>query len=114
MASYSPVYSAAFIEYSAATPNESFDVPAGFTAVIREFTTYDEAGGFITWCYIQNSAAAPGFVVASLQGVGVAQYDHWQGRIVVPGGGIISINASVLGNDGQIYVGGYLIRNVLP
>jgi len=111
--SYSPVFSSQFIVYTSATPNSSFDVPVGYTAVVRQATCYQDIGGYDFGVFLQNSEAAPSLQFVNLKDVGLAVADQWQGRIVVPGGGVIFILWSELGSSPQFYVGGYLLRNTL-
>lgn len=113
MPSYSPVYSGAFIQYTPSTPNTAFDVPEGFTAVIRQISAAQDIGGWILNVFIQDSEAAPGLVIAELGQVGSVNYAAQEGRWVCPGGGIISVSLTELGSDVAIYVGGYLLRNTL-
>lgn len=112
MASYSPVFSSQFILYSDATPNSSFIVPTGFTAVVRDFTAYANVSGTLCNLLIGDSSLAPDVTVASLELVGIASYGQWIGRVVVPENGIIEIYSGSLVTGLQVYVGGYLLRNV--
>lgn len=109
---YSAVYSQQFIVRWGGDPLPAYEVPAGFTAVIRDFSFYSGAAGDIMRLYIQNSAAAPQVVAAMLEGTGAPEYQQWQGRVVVPAGGFISLAESVVGDEADVYVGGYLLRNV--
>jgi len=111
--SYSPVFSAAFIQYTASTPNSEFEVPAGFTAVVRQVSAYQDIGGYDLGVFLQDDADAPTLQFVSLKDVDIATCTYWEGRIVVPETGIISILWSELGATPQFYVGGYLLRNTL-
>lgn len=113
MPSYSPVFSAAFVQYTTATPNASFDVPAGFTAVIRQISAAQNIGGWILQVYIADAVGAPGIQIVEIGQVGDFNYVAQEGRWVVPGGGAIEIVLSELGSDTSVYVGGYLLRNTL-
>lgn len=113
MASYSPVYSAQFVVRHSGDPLVPFIVPDGFTAVIRDFTVFSSAAGLIAQVQIQDSAEAPAVVVAQLGELDVAAYGQWQGRIVLPAPGIINVSLTEVGASAGIYVGGYLLRNVL-
>lgn len=113
MPSYSPVYSQAFIQYTSATPNSSFDVPDGFTAVVRQVVAYQDIGGYALGVFLKDSEAAPSLQFVSFSDVAIATCTYWSGRIVVPGGGEIFILWSELGATPQFYVGGYLLRNAL-
>lgn len=88
-------------------------MPAGFTAVIRDYTLYSSAGGAVSTCRIQNDDEAPVITFASLSAVGPGASDQWTGRIVVPEAGIISIFLSTVLTSAAVYVGGYLLRNVV-
>lgn len=113
MPSYSPVFSQGFIYYTDATPNSQFEVPSGFTAVIRDATLWVELGAAVVQVYIQLDEEAPGVTVIQLSGVGEPSYDSWQGRIMVPAGGIITYYVSDVDLNTHGYVGGYLLRNTL-
>lgn len=104
-----PVYSSQLILGSDSTGYPSFDVPADFVAVIRDASQWDISGGAITEVVVQNSGAAPGIVVARLSDAGVATYSQWQGRVVVPPGGIISVTVTSVFARPDVYVGGYLL-----
>jgi hypothetical protein len=111
--SYSPVFSQGFIYYTDSSPNTAFQVPEGFTAVVRECDVLTTAGD--TWASfnVQASDIAPVVGFALLNAVGLANSQHWEGRVVCPGGGTISIYQNTLGVGANIYVGGYLLRNTL-
>lgn len=113
MPSYSPVFSSQFIVYSDSTPNSSFIVPAGFTAVIRDMTGYANVSATLLHLLIGDSSLAPAVTVASIELAGVGTYGQWTGRVVVPEDGIIEIYSGSLVSGLQVYVGGYLLRNVI-
>lgn len=113
MPSYSPVFSQAFVQYTASTPNASFEVPAGFTAVVRQVSGWQDVGGYVLQLLFQDSEAAPSLTVASIEADGVANYAATEGRWALDEGGIMTIQASTLGATSSFYVGGYLLRNVL-
>lgn len=106
-----PVYSAQFILYTADTPNNEYIVPDGFTAVIRQISGYQAAGGWILQVNIQNSLIAPPVVIAVLNQEGVVNYVSTEGRWVVPEGGLMEVFFTTIGSTPTVYVGGYLIRN---
>lgn len=105
------VYSQAFIEYTHETPNNVFDVPEGFTAVIRQISTFQEIGGYSFQVVIQNSDEAPGLYIWSITGVSALESQATEGRWVVPSEGVIQVLASTVGSTPSFYVGGYLLRN---
>jgi hypothetical protein len=111
--SYSPVFSAPFLIYTDAAPNYTFEVPTAYTAVIRDFNVFCEVGGVAASVYIQDSEDAPACTVAFLQAEGALSYEQWQGRVVVPGGGLINLYVSSIDLETSAYVGGYLLRNTL-
>lgn len=113
MPSYSPVFSVPFIINNNLAPNTSFEVPTGYTAVIRQITCAQNVGDFIFYLTIQDSEAAPSVTVVLLQSLDVINYADWTGRIVVVEGGIMNIGYTVVGDDFSAYVGGYLLRNTL-
>jgi hypothetical protein len=113
VASYSPVFSSQFILHNESVPNDSFEVPAGFTAVIREVDLYSVAGESTLYLFIKNSDAAPGVTFTTLTVAGINQTAQWTGRVVVPAGGSIVAETASLGTEDQFYVGGYLLRNTL-
>lgn len=113
MPSYSPVFSAAFIEYTPETRGNTFLVPAGFTAVVRECSCFQDIGAFLYTVDIQNDLAAPALTVFAVVQTGVVNYVRGEGRWVVPGGGQITAEVDTYGDDCNMYVGGYLLRNSL-
>lgn len=104
-----PVYSSPFIQYTSETPNDQYEVPSGFTAVIRQISIAqpDLATGW--WVYIQDSPEAPGLTIATGELSGFMNYGAAEGRWVVPEGGIITVNLESLGSTPSCYVGGYLL-----
>jgi hypothetical protein len=110
---YSPVYSAAFIQYTASTPNPSFEVPSDFTAVVRQVTCVQDIGAYNVNVNVQDSEAAPELVVFTALEVGTFELAAAEMRVVVPGGGLINVALSAIGDDPSVYVGGYLLRNVV-
>lgn len=113
MPSYSPVFSAPFILYTDGTPNNSFLVPEGFTAVVREVDVTTELGASAFVVYTADSEEAPGVAFVYLTTEGALQSQHWEGRVVVPGEGFIGLGQYTLGVGATAYVGGYLLRNTL-
>lgn len=113
MPSYSPVFSQDFINYNESDGDMAFEVPAGFTAVVRHADFSVEAGGSVFSLTKQNSGAAPTvqFFVATL--VGLLEHQQWDGRVVIPEGGILTLYQATLGVAAQVYAGGYLLRNTL-
>lgn len=113
MPSYSPVFSQGFLYYTNSTPNQTFDVPLGFTAVVREVIYYCEAGGGLAVTQIATGPGAPYVTISTLTIAGIETVASWTGRAVVPGGGSIYISGESIGLEDTIYVGGYLLRNSL-
>lgn len=113
MPSYSPVFSAAFIQYTPSTPNNEFLVPAGFTAVVRQVSAAQNIGGWVFEVSIQDATSAPPLVIVELGQVGDFNYVAQEGRWVAPEGATIIANLSALGSAISLYVGGYLLRNNL-
>lgn len=113
MPSYSPVFSAPLIQYTNATPNTSFEVPSGFTAVARFAAITQDYGGYAAGWYIQDSEAAPGIFFDYTSDLGLLECHQWQGRVVVPEGGFFGFTSSEFGSSLNAYLGGYLLRNTL-
>lgn len=111
--SYSPVYSVPFIEYTAAAPNETFLVPEGMTAVIRWAGGYVELGEDISNLWISGDLEAPKIYVAVLTPAGINTVSTWSGRVVALEGYTIGIDTANFGELSTVYVGGYLLRNVI-
>lgn len=101
------------VQYTSSTPNSSFEVPAGYTAVVRQWSCYQDIGGFIFYVVIYDSEDAPGITVVGAAQTGVVNFVSGEGRWVVPAGGFVNIGFSELGDNVQAYVGGYLLTNVL-
>lgn len=111
---YSPVFSTQFILYTDATPNLSYAVPAGATAVLRDATFYSTVAATLCQVNIQDSDEAEAVVVVSEEIAGVGVYAQWTGRVVVPGGGFINLELGSLAAGINAYVGGYLLQNQVP
>lgn len=105
------VYSSQLISYSATTPNQQFDVPDGFTCIVRDIDAYQNVGAWILTLSYGNSLVAPAITVVALQADGVVNYNQWRGRIVVPAGGFVRIDANVFDTSLGVYVGGYLLAD---
>lgn len=105
----SPVYSQAFILYTASTPNNSFEVPGGYTAVIRQISVASDISAWYTEVFIQDSMEAPALSIWLAYQAGTANYVSTEGRWVCPPGGIISLIMSDFGSVPSCYVGGYLL-----
>lgn len=108
---YSPVYSTPFIQYTKSTPNNEFLVPVGATAIIRQISATQDAGTYDFECVIADSEIAPYLVICYAHQLGALQQFQQEGRWVVPGGGLIAINATTVGLSPSFYVGGYLLPN---
>lgn len=106
-----PVWSQAFIQYTSETPNSSFAVPEGFTAIIRQWSAAQDIGGWLFAVNIQDSDEAPYLTIVRQEAAGVINYASGEGRWVVPSEGVISIFVSDVGDAPAFYVGGYLLRN---
>ncbi len=113
MPSYSPVFSEQFILYTDTSGATAFEVPASFTAVLRDASAYATIGGAEVTFSVQNSEDAPQVVVAQVNPAGIAAYDQWQGRVVIPEGGLLTLQEAIVGLGLEIYAGGYLLRNTL-
>jgi hypothetical protein len=111
---YSPVYSSPFIVYTPATPNEEFEVPAGYVADIREIDMYTSLGGGKLIVAFGDPVSGWYCNFASLYVAGVATSAQWTGHVVVPAGNIIALDVAALGVDDCAYVGGYLLTVVAP
>jgi len=81
--------------------------------VIRDVTYWADVAATLVQVAIQDDDAAPECVVVSLEALGVGTYQQWQGRVVVPAGGIITLTVGDLSAGSSVYVGGYLLRNTL-
>ena len=111
---YSPVYSAQFINYTDSSPNTLFDVPSGYTAVVRDIGFWCGGGESLIVVYFGNSPLAPEVTIAGTTQFGVNTLYHWSGRCVVPGGGVIGLYQQTLGVGATAYVHGYLLANTIP
>ena len=111
---YSPVYSAQFILYSASSPNEQFQVPAGYTAVVRQISYFVEASASFFSVNVANSSIAPETAIDGRTITGLLTSEHVSGHWVVPGGGFIVLYVQDVGSQPTVYVGGYLLTNSVP
>ena len=110
---YNPVYSQGFIYFIDATPTTTFDVPEQNTADIRQFLVTTEGAIGSVALQVANGPGAPYITCVYLGVTGALQSASWEGRIVVPGGGSINIIGAALGLTLCVYVGGYLLTNVV-
>jgi hypothetical protein len=110
---FSPVYSAAFIQYTHDEPNAQFEVPANFTAVIRQISIIQDIGAYEANVFIQDSIEAEGLAIFTATDVGALTQLQQEGRWVCPAGGFITLGLSSVGDTPSAYVGGYLLRNAL-
>ena len=110
---YSPVYSAAFIQYTASTPNPLFEVPAGYTAVARYGSILQEIGGYAAGFFLADSEIDPEMYFDYASALGVFEFHQWNGRVVVPEGGFLGVSLSTVGDSPAVYLGGYLLKNVV-
>lgn len=110
---YSPVYSSAFIIYTSDTPNTEFLVPAGYTAVIRDVIWCQIAGTGVLYTRITGpgSGSPCNFLTAAATSVD-ATY-QWTGRVVAGPGYLIDFDLDAIGISDNVYVGGYLLKNVI-
>lgn len=113
MASYSPVFSQDFINWTGSGTPSLFDVPGGFTAVVREFDIFTQLGEVVAYLAKANGPGAEYVTFATLSAFAIYASAQWTGRVVVPGGGSIQLNTGALGDEDNAYVGGYLLRNTL-
>jgi len=111
--SYSPVYSSQFIVHTGTAPNSQFEVPAGFTAVIRQITVASFAAAVEWDVTIQNDASAPACAIAVGTLAAIAEATQQQLHVVVPAAGFIIFNNLTVGDNCNAYVGGYLLTNVV-
>lgn len=103
------VYSSQLLIGSSSLGYPSFLVPENFVAVVRDVSAWDSAVGFVVQVLIQNSDAAEAITAVAVQDAGVPAYAHWEGRVVVPAGGTISLETTSVGGSPDVYVGGYLL-----
>lgn len=105
------IYSQGFVYYVDSSPNTDFEVPAGFTAVVREFDCTVGLASSVFSLNVQQSATAPAIGIVIFHLLGELQSGQWTGRVVVNEGGFISLFQQTLGVDATAYIGGYLLRN---
>ena len=107
-------YSQQFLVYTDSSPSVLYEVPPGYLADIRQVTAYSEAaiGGLTV--SIQDSGEAPACIVVALVGAAAPWYQAWEGRVVVPSQGFISIAWSGASSGLNAYVGGFLLADNLP
>lgn len=113
MPSYSPIFSSQLILSGGGSGSTAFLVPPGFTAVVRDLQAYAAVAATLVQLQLQNSEAAPWITVVSLTLAGVGTAAQWTGRIVAPAGAQLQVISDVEAADLDLYVGGYLLRNVL-
>jgi len=105
------VYSSQFAAYQGSDVPAPFAVPTDNVAVIREVDAYAEAALGYFQVLISDDEIAPQVCIASLELSGLVTSSHWEGRVVVPGGGYIWFVIGTLGTSYSAYCGGYLLAN---
>lgn len=111
MASY-PVWSVPFIQYTPASPNTLFAVPAGYTAVARWGSVSQNIGGYNASWWLRDAEDSPNNTFWAGNSVGIYETAVFEGRVVVPGGGYLGLYFSELGSTPNAYLGGYLLAGV--
>jgi len=111
---YSPVYSTPFITVGGSVGGSAFLVPAGWTAVVREFDLFSYIGAEVAAAYLQESEEAPGIGFASIEAVGAQTSTQWTGRVVALEGWTINLSTYTFAEYSGVYLGGYLLKNNLP
>jgi len=107
--SYPRVFSELFVLNNPDTGYSTYQVPAGFVAVIRDFSIFAIDALSLGNLAVSLSEVAPLVIVASLGAIGETLYAQWQGRVVVPAGGFIVPQLAWVGTGPHCYVGGYLL-----
>lgn len=108
------VYSTPFIQYSSTSPNLTYEVEEGYTAVCRYGAVTQDIGGYDYSWYVYDAAGAGHITFDAGSGVAVFEVAQWSGRVVVPGGGFIALFLSSVGDAPSAYLGGYLLQNAAP
>lgn len=106
-----PVYSVPFVQFAPGTENESFEVPSGFTAVVRQISISVTVASGIFAVNVRDSPDAPDFAIHQTSLTDVYSTQHTEGRWVCPETGIISFYQSDVDVDVYCYIGGYLLGN---
>lgn len=104
-----PVYSTQFLSNTVfGNHTESYTVPAGYRAVIRDISGVGVAGDTETLIY-QIAAADAGIIQRQLPPLLTRQI-HWEGRVVLNPGDEISVNVTGAASVSQWTVSGYLLQ----
>lgn len=106
-----PVFSQGFIYYTGDGSPTSFEVPEGFTAVVRQCAATILVGASSVYFRVQESDEAPILTFAVAYEIGALQSWALECRVVCNAGGLITIFDSSEGTPSEVYVGGYLLRN---
>jgi hypothetical protein len=106
-----PVYSVPLVQSAPGAVNLSFEIPEGYTAVIRQISLSVTVATGIIAVNIQDSDEAPQIAIHQTAFTDVYASQHTEGRWVVPENGIISIYIESEGVDVYAYIGGYLLGN---
>ena len=101
------VYSQAFVLYSEDTPNDTFDVPEGFSIVVRQASVVTTIGITVVTINVADGPGAEYIAVAALKTAGAFSDDERQGRWCASEGGSVKIFQQTLGVGAYVYVGGY-------
>lgn len=106
-----PVYSVPLLLYTSETPTDEFEVPDGFSVVIRQVVVYSQLGEETIFLGFYTAGASFNVGVYSKTAYGVNACDYWEGRVVVPENSTIDLIVSSFSTYSSIYVGGYLLNN---
>ena len=108
---FRPVYSAPFILYTDDTPNTEFEVPAGFTAIVREVIVYSQLGEDVVSIGFYQPGSEYRVVFYGSETYAVNTSNPWSGRVVIDEGGLIEMQITDVSTYSSVYVGGYLLTN---
>lgn len=108
MARNPTVYSTQFLSNSViGNHTESYTVPAGYRAVLRDISGVAIGGSAVTLIY--SIAAADATVLLAQVPPQVNTPIHWEGRVVLNAGNQISVSVAGAGTASQWTISGYLL-----
>lgn len=79
--------------------------PSGFVTVIRDVEYWNGTGGSVTFYLIASASGFNPAIVCAVNTVAATAGGHWEGRVVIPSGGGITVPALSAGSF--VHIAGY-------
>lgn len=86
-----PVYRTRFLAWHAEESPPSYEVPAGYVAIVRDLDVYSGGGAIINWQLAVNDLAV--FAAGQFTIEALGQTGQWRGRQVVHAGEFLAFSS---------------------